>query len=139
MQVNQIMTPDVMVVPPDLSLREAARKMREYDVGVLPVGDNDRLIGMITDRDITVRAIAEGCSPDSTMVREAMTGDVIYCFDDDEVHEAAKVMEREQIRRLPVVNRDKRLVGIVSMGDLSTRTGDQELAGEIAREISQPS
>ncbi|WP_142848806.1 CBS domain-containing protein [Telmatospirillum sp. J64-1] len=139
MQVHQIMTPNIVVIPPDLSLRDVARKMRELDIGALPVGAHDRLVGMVTDRDITIRAVAEGRNADDTPVKEVMSPDIIYCYDDQEVEEAAAVMEREQVRRLPVINRDKRLVGILSMGDVSTRTGDLGLAGEVAKEVSQPS
>lgn len=139
MQVNQVMSPDVTVVDPDLNLREAARKMRELDVGSLPVGENDRLVGMITDRDIAIRAVAEGRNPDNTSVRETMSPDILYCFEDQEIEDAAKVMEREQVRRLPVINRSKRLVGILSLGDISTRCGDKNLTAEVTQEVSKPS
>lgn len=138
MQVSEVMTPDVEVVSPDLPLGDAARTMRNLDVGCLPVGENDRLVGMLTDRDIVIRAVADSRDPDRTSVRDCMSTDIVWCFDDSDVEEVAAMMEREQIRRLPVVNRDKRLVGIVSLGDVSTRTGNRQLAGEITREVSQP-
>ena len=138
MHVNQIMTRDVTVIPPDISLRDAARKMKELDVGILPAAENDRLIGMITDRDITVRAVAEGRDPNTPRVADAMSPRILYCFDDQDVEEAAQIMESEQIRRLPVVDRDKRLVGIISLGDIATRGQYQHLAGEVAKEVCQP-
>jgi CBS domain-containing protein len=97
-----------------------------------------KLTGLVTDRDITVRGIAEGRNPSKTKVSDIMSKDLTYCFEDDEVEEAAQVMEIKQIRRLPILDRDKQLVGMVSLGDLSVRTGDQTLAGETLQEISEP-
>jgi len=139
MQVKDIMTPNAECIQPDDTLEEAAKKMRDLDVGPLPVcGDNDRLAGMITDRDITVRAVAEGKDPRTTKVREVMTEQIIYCFEDQDVEEAARLMKERQVRRLVVLNRDKRLVGIVSLGDLATETGDRKKAGEVLQDISEP-
>src|SRR3712207_146292 len=107
MQVREVMTRDVEVVHPDATLQEAARKMDALDVGPLPVCDGDRLVGMITDRDIVVRATAAGRDPKTTHVRDAMTRDVVYCFEDQDVREAARVMEEQQIRRVVVLDRDK--------------------------------
>ena len=108
-------------------------------MGPLPVcGDNDRLVGMITDRDITVRAVAEACDPRTTTVQDVMTPDVVYCFDDQDVQEAARLMKEHQVRRLVVLNRDKRLVGIVSLGDLAVETGDERLAGKTVEQVSLP-
>src|SRR2546423_10403674 len=113
MQVSKVMTRDAECVRPDTTLQEAARKMRDLDVGPLPVcGDNDKLVGMLTDRDIVVRAVAEGKDPRTAKVRDAMSEGVCYCFEDDDVTEAARLMKEKQIRRLVVLNRDKRLVGI---------------------------
>jgi CBS domain-containing protein len=118
---------------PDMSLREAAQKMRDGDFGVLPVGENDRLIGMITDRDIVTRALADGLdNPMEKKVREVMSEDVCYCFEDQKVEDVAKNMGENQIRRLPVLNRQKRLVGIVSLGDLAVKKAkkfDEALCG----------
>src|SRR5207253_6125561 len=100
--------------------------------------DNDRLAGMLTDRDIAVRAVAEGKDPAACKVRDAMTPDVVYCYDDQPVEEAERVMKEKQIRRLLVLNRDKRLVGIVSLGDLAVRTGDREQVGEVLHQVSEP-
>jgi len=111
------MTRDVRVSNPDQTIQDAAKMMTDVDAGVLPVGESDRLVGMITDRDIAVRAVALGKGP-KTPVREVMTSDVKYCFDDQDTEEVAQNMGDLQVRRLPVVNRDKRLVGVLSLGDL---------------------
>src|SRR5688572_12331812 len=132
MQLKDIMTPKPDCIRPDDTLQEAARRMRDLDVGPLPVcGDDDRLAGMITDRDITIRAVAEGKDPTTTRVREAMTEEIIYGFEDQDVQEAARTMQERQVRRLLVMNRDKRLVGIVSLGDLATESGDTRKSGEV--------
>ena len=112
--------------------------MKSLDVGPLPVCDNDRLVGMVTDRDITVRATAEGDAPTDVRVRDVMTPEVIYCFEDDPVEDAARLMAAKQVRRLVVLNRDKRMVGIVSLGDLAVKTGDEQLAGNALEGISEP-
>ena len=138
MQVREIMTPDVEVVHPDATLKEAVEKMSRLDIGPLPVCDGERLVGMLTDRDITIRVTDQGCDPNTTKVREAMTSEVVYCFEDQNVQTAAQMMEMRQIRRVPVLNRDKRLVGIVSLGDLSVETQDQNLAGKTLEGISEP-
>jgi CBS domain-containing protein len=138
MQVKEIMTPNVECVAPDDSLQEAARKMKTLDVGPLPICDNDRIAGMITDRDITIRATAEGKDPKATKVRDVMTEDVVYVFEDQDSREAARIMQEKQIRRLLVLNRDKRLVGIVSLGDLATEGGDRQEAGKVLQNVSEP-
>jgi len=138
MQVKEIMTPKPECVSPEESLQDAARKMRNLDVGPLPVCDNDRLAGMITDRDIVINAVAEGRNAQTTKVREAMTGKVIYCFEDDDVEEAGRTMQEHQVRRLVVLNRDKRMVGIVSLGDLATETGNRWKAGKVLQDVSEP-
>jgi CBS domain-containing protein len=136
MKVSEVMTRDVRVASPDDSLKQAAKLMAEIDAGVLPVGDKDRLVGMITDRDIAIKGVAQGKGPD-TKIREVMTADVKYCFEDDDVDDVSENMGDLQIRRLPVVNRDKRLVGIVSLGDLAVSVEADE-AGEALTEISRP-
>ena len=138
MQIEQIMTRNVEIISPETTLREAAQKMRDLDVGSLPVCDGERLKGMLTDRDITIRATAEGQNPDSTRATDVMTAAVYYCYEDQDVAEAAQVMEEKQIRRLPIVDRNKKLVGIVSLGDLAVDTGKERLAGEALTEISRP-
>jgi CBS domain-containing protein len=138
MQIKQIMTRNVEIINPNTTLKEAAQKMRDLDVGSLPVCDGERLKGMLTDRDITIRATAEGRNPDSTQAIDVMTAAIFYCYEDQDVAEAAQVMEKKQIRRLPIVDRNKKLVGIVSLGDLAVDTGKERLAGEALTEISRP-
>jgi len=137
MRLSEILSRDVETLPPDATIREAAQRMRSLDVGAMPVCDGSHLLGMITDRDITIRAIADGRDPAQTPVRDAMTPDVQFVFEDDDVRKAAQIMEDRQIRRLPVVNHDKRLVGIVSLGDIA-RAGDDRLSGEALQQISDP-
>lgn len=138
MQLRDIMTADVEGVHENVSLQEAAQKMRDLNVGLVPIYDGDRLVGMLSDRDITVRATAKGWSPAQTSVREAMTKNVVYCFDDQPAEEAATVMADHQIRRLIVLNHDKRLVGMVSLGDLATQATSQAAAGQALTGVSQP-
>jgi len=130
------MTSQVTVATPDQSIQEAARLM-QIDSGFLPVGEDDRLVGMITDRDIAVRAIADGKGPD-TPVRDVMTRDVKYCFEDEDVAEVARNMGDEQVRRLPVVNRDKRLVGVVSLADIAGSNGSGKRAGKTLKKVARP-
>lgn len=138
MLVRDVMTPHAECVSPDDTLQEAARKMRLLDVGPLPVCDHDRVVGIITDRDITVRATAEGLDPKTAKVRQAMTEGIDYCFEDDDIAEAEQLMAERQVRRLPVMSRDKRLVGIVSLGDLATKDNYPDRPGEVLREVSEP-
>jgi CBS domain-containing protein len=135
MKVSKAMTKDVKIVSPSQTIKEAAQAMAELDVGSQPVGENDRLVGMITDRDIAVRAVAQGKGP-NTPVSEVMSTEVKYCFDDDELEEVAENMGDIKVRRLPVLNREKRLVGIVSLGDIARR--DDNSAGDAIRAISEP-
>jgi CBS domain-containing protein len=142
MQIREIMTEAPEIVRSDATAMEAAEKMRELNVGALPVCDGERLHGVLTDRDIAVRLVAEGLDASSTRVSEIMTPEVAYCFDDQTVEEAATLMEAEQIRRLPILNRDKRLVGMLSLGDLAVRTHaseDRDLVDETLKNISEPS
>lgn len=118
MKVSKFMTRDVQLASPTQTIREAAQLMAKLDAGALPVAQDDRLVGMITDRDIAIRAVAQGKSPD-TAVKDVMSQEVLYCFDDQELKEIARNMGDVKVRRLPVVNRDKRLVGIISLGDLA--------------------
>lgn len=137
MKIGDIMSRDVMLASPDMSLEEAARMMRDGDTGFLPVGENDRLIGAITDRDIVIRAVAEGRNPASTRVREALTEKVVWCYDDEDATKVAQMMEEKQIRRLSIVNHDKRLVGVVSIGDLAVKLRRDEVAGHTLEGISR--
>ena len=138
MQIKEIMTRNVEVIQPDAPLQQAAEMMRRLNVGSLPVCDGQRLLGMITDRDITVRATAVGGDPAGIAVREAMTPEVAYCYEDDDVAQAAIVMEERRIRRLPILSRDKRLVGIVALGDLAVDAKYEDVAGEVTEEVSKP-
>ena len=135
MKVSKCMTRDVHLVSPTQTIRDAARMMAELDAGALPVQQDDRLVGMITDRDIAVRAVAQGKSPDSP-VRDVMSREVLYCFDDQEIEDVARNMGEVKVRRLPVVNRDKRLVGIISIGDLALKE-EQTLTGSTIARISK--
>ena len=136
MRVSEAMTRDVRVATPGESIRDVAKMMAEIDAGAMPVGENDRLIGMITDRDIAIRAVAQGKGPD-TPVREVMsTEKVLYCYDDEELEHVAGNMGDKQVRRLPVVNRDKRLVGILSLGDLANR--QRKAATRAVSGVSKP-
>jgi CBS domain-containing protein len=136
MQVQEIMRANVHMADPNMTIREAARRMRANNIGALPIGENDRLIGMVTDRDIVVRAIAENRSPANTTVREVMSEGVCYCFEDDDVARAAEVMAKCQVRRLPVVDRSKRLVGFVALADIG-RSEDRAAQGAL-KGISEP-
>jgi CBS domain-containing protein len=121
MQVQEIMTRDVDIIDPSMKICDAACRMRDEDVGALPVGENDRLIGMVTDRDIVIRAVAEDRAPKDADVREVMSERIFYCFEDDAVEQASKTMAEHQVRRLPVLNRDKRLTGIVALADIAMK------------------
>jgi CBS domain-containing protein len=136
MQIRNVMSHDVQIIAPDQTLRDAAAIMRRLDAGVLPVGEKDKLVGMITDRDIAIRGIAEGKGPDAK-IRDVMSQEVKYCFEDEDVDHVAQNMAELQVRRLPVVNRDKRLVGIVSLGDLATQ-GSLPKTARALHGISQP-
>ena len=133
MRVAEVMTRDVRLIEPNQTIRDAARLMAEMDAGIMPVREGDRLVGMITDRDIAVRAVAQGRGPD-TAVREVMTDEVKYCYEDDDTNDVARNMADIQVRRLPVLTREKRLVGIISLGDMAL----SDEAGEAVAGISQP-
>jgi CBS domain-containing protein len=140
MKVRNIMTADVGCVCPDDTLQDAAAKMKDLDVGPLPVCEGDRVAGILTDRDITVRAVAEGFDPGSTRVREVMSHAVVYCYDDEDAEDAARLMQERQLRRILVLNRDERLVGIVSLGDLAAaERGQPQRTGEVLQDVSEPS
>ena len=138
MQVKEIMTFNVETINSDDNLVEAAQKMRSLKVGALPVLENDKLIGMITDRDITMRAIAERKDPSSTSVKEIMTSNICCCFEDDDIHEAARMMEEKSIHRLLVVNRGNDPVGFVSLSDFAVKSHDEHLTYEVLERISEP-
>lgn len=136
MRVSEAMTREVRLATPGQSIREVAKMMAEIDAGAMPVAENDRMIGMITDRDIAIRAVAQGKGPD-TPVRDVMsTEQVLYCYEDEDLDHVAKNMGDVRVRRLPVVNREKRLVGIVSLGDLAQK--ERKAAGKAVSGVSQP-
>ncbi|GAK46739.1 CBS domain protein [Tepidicaulis marinus] len=136
MKIQEIMTKTVDWVSADTALQEAARKMKEDDVGFLPIGENDRLIGMLTDRDIVLNCVAEGKDPSTQTARDAMHEGVRYLFEDQDIEEAADNMAKNKVRRMPVVNKDKRLVGILSLGDIAAH-GQQDCAGRALEEIAK--
>jgi CBS domain-containing protein len=136
MKISEVMTRNVQTVRPDQPVQQAASFMLSADAGSIPVTDGDRLIGMITDRDIAVRGVAKGYGPD-TPVRELMTNDVVCAREDDDVDDVASKMSEAQVRRLPVIDRDERLCGIVSLGDLS-RDADEDCASEALQGVSEP-
>jgi CBS domain-containing protein len=136
MRISECMTRDVQLCGPETSLRDAARMMADCDAGALPVGENDRIVGMITDRDMAIRGLARGLGADAP-VRDAMTQDVRYCFEDEDADEVLQMMSQQKVRRMPVLNREKRLVGIISLGDLS-RSNEPRRTGEALSHIAIP-
>jgi CBS domain-containing protein len=139
MKVNEIMTREVELVSPGDTVQTAARLMADIGAGALPVGENDRLVGMVSDRDIAIRAVAENRPADTCTVREVMSdGSIHYVFDDEEVRDASRKMGERQVRRLPVLNHDKRLVGIVSLGDIALESRDHQATAKASEGIARP-
>lgn len=136
MQVSEAMTREVSIANVEESIAQAAQLMARLDAGALPVSENNRLVGMITDRDIAIRAVARGKGPE-TKVRDVMTDDIRYCFEDQEIDEVTRDMSDAQVRRLPVLDREKQLVGILSLGDVAVATADGA-AGQALTGISRP-
>jgi len=136
MQVQEIMQTDVRLADPNMTIRDAARRMRADNIGALPVGENDQLIGMVTDRDIVVRAVAEERAAGNTTIREVMSEGLWHCFADDGVEQAAAVMAEHQVRRLPVLNRENQLVGVIALADLGR--SEDSAAQSALRGISDP-
>jgi CBS domain-containing protein len=139
MRVDALMTRDAECIRPDAALQEAADRMNTLDVGSLPVCDDDRLVGVLTDRDIVLRSVSRGHDPRIDRVRDAMTRDIVFCFEDDDIIEVADLMRQKKVRRLPVLNRQKRLIGIISLGDLAVESGVAPLAEHALKGISEPS
>ena len=137
MQVRDAMTTDVELASPNQTIRQAALLMDKIDCGALPVADKDSLVGMITDRDIAVRAVATGKGP-KTLVREIMSEEVLYCFEDQDLEEVARNIANVKVRRLPVLNREKRLVGILSLGDMARNANGTDPAADALKAISEP-
>jgi CBS domain-containing protein len=139
MTVHDVMTRGPECTRPNDTIASVASRMRDLGVGSLPVcGDSDKLVGMITDRDITVRATSRACDPSTTCVRDVMTPGIVCCREDDDLAEAVRMMEEKQIRRLVVLNGNNRLVGILALGDLAVKSGDDELSAEALHEVSEP-
>jgi CBS domain-containing protein len=139
MLLREMMTARIEDIAADATLAQAAETMKRLDIGAIPVRENDRLVGMITDRDIAVRAVAEGRDSKTMPVREAMSRDLCFCYEDQSVESAAKLMQEKQIRRLAVFDRSERAVGMVSLGDLAVRNHDDRLSGEVLERVSNPS
>lgn len=137
MKIKDVMTRAVEVVRPDATVQEAAAKMKSRDVGPIPVVDGDRVVGIVTDRDIVVRAVAEGRDAKTTPVKDVMTKDVASCAEEDDVKDAARTMKQRQIRRLVVLTADKRLAGILSLGDLAVDAHDDKMSGDVLEKVSQ--
>jgi CBS domain-containing protein len=138
MQIKFVMTPNVQCVFVETTLQDAARKMKWLDVGTMPVcGDHDRLVGVLTDRDITIRATAQGLDPKVARVRDVMTTDVITCLEDQDLQDATQLMEKHRVRRLVIVNSEHRLAGIISLSDLVIRA-NKKGATDVLREVSEP-
>lgn len=136
MFAKDVMSKKPEFLPPTTTLKQAANQMRTHDYGFLPIGENDKLIGTVTDRDITIRAVAEGKDPNKTTLREVMSKEVHYCLDTDKLEKIANQMEKLQVRRLIVLNKDKRMVGIISLGDIATKCKNNKLCSEIAEAVS---
>ncbi|MES2217912.1 MAG: CBS domain-containing protein [Pseudomonadota bacterium] len=136
MQAKECMSKKPEFLPPTATLKEAAHQMRDDDYGFIPVGDNDRLIGVVTDRDIAIRAVAEGKDPNKTTLKEIMTTGINYCFENDSLEKVAKLMEGKQIRRLVVLNDQKRMTGVISLGDIATKCKDAKLCSELTDAVS---
>ena len=136
MKVTSVMTPNVECIAPDSTLQEAAQLMKALDVGFLPVCENDVLSGTITDRDIAIRSVAEGQDVRKTTARDVMSAPVYYCYDDQDISECGHSMQSQSVRRMLVLNRGKNLVGVVSLGDIATRSGEPPLAATTLKQIS---
>ncbi|MGB0084208.1 MAG: CBS domain-containing protein [Rhodomicrobiaceae bacterium] len=136
MKVKDAMHKGVEWVEPTMSLVEIAAKMLNYDIGAIPIGENDRLIGMVTDRDIVIRGVAKGAAISGLTARDVMTKGIVYCRDDEELDDALRIMEQKKLRRLPVLDENKRMVGMLSLGDLS-HAASHELTGELAAAVSE--
>ena len=134
MLVKEVMTPKAEWIDPESTLLEAARRMRDKDIGSLLVGEHDKIIGVVTDRDIACRGVARNLNPDNTLVREVMSERIFWCFDDQEIEKAAHLMENKKVRRLAVMNREKRMVGFLSVDDLAHRA--HALSGAVLDHIT---
>ena len=136
MKVKDAMHEGVTWVGPETPIAELARSMRDEGIGSIPVGENDRLIGMVTDRDLAIKALADGRDPATLTARDVMSGPILYCRTEEDLDDAARLMELKQVRRLPVIDENKRMVGILSLGDIAS-AGGRELTGEVAQSVAQ--
>lgn len=136
MKASEIMTTSVECIAPDTKIIEAAKKMKKMDVGFLPVCENDQLIGTVTDRDIVLRVLAEGRPIRNSMARDIMTHDVFWCYEDDDVEDIARRMREKEVRRMLILNREKRLTGVISIGDIAKSQGEETTAGETVKHIA---
>lgn len=135
MKVREAMHEGVEWVEPGTTVKTLAQKMRQHDIGAIPIGENDHLVGMVTDRDIVLRACAEGADNNSLTAREVMTKSIVYCRDNEDVEDAVRIMEQKKIRRLPVLDKDKRMVGMLALGDVSHATS-HEVTGEVTTAVT---
>lgn len=138
MKISEIMTVRFETIDSTSTLTDAARQMKEFNVGFLPVKEGAGLIGVVTDRDIVIRALAEKQNPGSTQVKDIISSDIVYCFEDDSIEDAVRLMEANQVRRLIVCRSDRTPVGIVSLGDIAVKAGEECLSGEALEQISEP-
>ena len=138
MQIREIMTHEIVTISPAASAADAARLMREADVGILPVVDGDKVAGVVTDRDLVVRVMAAGLDKTCTPVRDVMTAEVVYCFEDEDVQAAVYSIEARQVRRVLVLDRKQKLVGVLSLGDIAVDTGNKFVAGDALKKVSEP-
>ena len=137
MKAKDLMSSNPEIISPETTLKQAAEKMKDQNIGFLPVGENDRLIGAITDRDIVIRGVAEGKEPSKALVRDILTDEIRYCMQSDSLDKVADMMSKLQIRRLAVLNDNKRIVGIISLGDVATKSKNTEISGKIIEEVSE--
>lgn len=138
MHISEVMTKNVVVLPPSATLQEAARRMREADTGFIPVEENGRLIGTVTDRDICVRGVADDRPASSTEIRSVLSETVVCCYDDEDHEAAANAMAEHKVRRLPVIDRQEKIVGVVSLGDLAVRAHAEKEVGEAMEKVAEP-
>ena len=138
MLLKEIMTPGIAEISPEASLQDAAEQMRSLDIGALPVCRSNRIVGIVTDRDIAIRGVAAGKDPNRTTVASAMSPGITWCYEDENVEKAADIMEEQRIRRLLVMDHNKKVVGIVSLGDIARHVGNRVLGGQVLERVSEP-
>jgi len=136
MRAKEVMSKKPEFLPPTATLKQAAQQMKTHDYGFIPIGENDRLLGAVTDRDFVIRAMADGKDPDKTKVGDVMSSHIQFCFEDDDIHDVAKRMEENQIRRLVVLDKDKRMKGIISLGDIAN-AHNEKLTQEVMDAVSE--